>query len=196
MPTVKQGRYQTLVTRSQQSKIVREKGTVPLPRLIHSFITNATGTPQFSLLPTLDTVKEVTAHPCTSREVLARPVSRLLQLNNGELSILDKIHGVLVCFIFVVVIHGKLVLVGDSDMELFIFVQEPEELVAKDSLVSVLVGMDNKILKVFDELHILGISEIMERERRRRTALLWPVIGLSIVIVSIRSGNTMVIRDF
>lgn len=53
------------------------------------------------------------------------------------------------------VVHGKLVLVGGSDMELLIFVQELEELVAQDTLVSALVGMDNKILEMFDELWIL-----------------------------------------
>jgi len=53
------------------------------------------------------------------------------------------------------VIHGKLVLVGNSDMELFIFVQKLEKLVAKNTLVSALVGMNDEILKVFDELQIL-----------------------------------------
>jgi len=79
-------------------------------------------------------------------------------------------------------------------MELFIFVQELEELVAQNTLVSALVGMDDEVFKVFDELQMLGISEIIEHEPRRLTALLWPVIALSIVIVSIRSGNTMAIR--
>lgn len=57
-------------------------------------------------------------------------------------------------------------------MELFIFVQELEELVAQNSLVSALVGMDNEILEVFDELEILGISETIGQERRRLTVLL------------------------
>lgn len=50
-------------------------------------------------------------------------------------------------------------------MELFIFVQELEELVAQNPLVSALVGVDDEILKVFDELQIPAISEMSEHER-------------------------------
>lgn len=174
MPAVNSEIYQSplLVCWSVYSKITREEGTVPLPSLVHLFLTNAARTPQFSFLPTLDTVEQLTAHSCTPCKVLAWPVPRLLELDNGELLIFDEIHGVLICLISVMVVHGELILVGDSDMELLIFVQKLEELVAQDTLVPTLVGMDNEILKVFDELRVLGISEMLENERRRLTVLL------------------------
>ncbi len=50
------------------------------------------------------------------------------------------------------IIHGELVLVGDSDMELFVFVQELEELLAQNTLVAAPVGVDDEVLEVFDEL--------------------------------------------
>ena len=71
---------------------------------------------------------------------------------------------------------------------------EVEEFVAQDARFSSRVGTDNEVFEMLDELqyHILGICKITVVGRYWLTALLRPVIGLRIVIVSISSGNTMV----
>ena len=53
-----------------------------------------------------------------------------------------------------VVVHSELILIRNSNVQLFIFVEELEELVAKDALVAALVGMDDEVFEMFDELEM------------------------------------------
>ena len=92
-------------------------------------------------LTTLNTLQQFATQPRTSREIRTRPVSCFLQLYNSQSPIFNEFRGAFIHLAPMMVIHGGLVLVCGVDMQLLVFVQEVEQLIADDTLVSMLVGV-------------------------------------------------------